>query len=123
MKAVDAASDRVTLQPMGTTYEGRQQLLLIITSRYNVIIMPSGTYANLDKNAQEKLRTCISGGGTLIATEDATKYLAANGFTKVLFRPTTEDKRILLCSCPTTCVQTKCMQKKWPVHYLKQKWI
>ena len=62
-------------------------------SRYNVIIMPSGTYANLDKNAQEKLRTWISGGGTLIATEDATKYLATNGFTKVLFRPTTEDKK------------------------------
>jgi len=60
-------------------------------SRYNVIIMPSGTYTGLDKNAQEKLRTWISGGGTLIATEDATKYLATNGFTKVIFR-STEDK-------------------------------
>lgn len=61
-------------------------------SRYNVILMPSGTYTNLDKNAQEKLRTWVSAGGTLIATEDATKYLATNGFTKVIFRPT-EDKK------------------------------
>jgi hypothetical protein len=53
---------------------------------YNVIIMPSGNYRNLDKAAQDKLRTWISGGGTLIATEDATKWLSQNGFTKVLFK-------------------------------------
>lgn len=57
-------------------------------SRYNVIIMPSGSYSNLDKGAQEKLRTWVAGGGTLIATEDATKWLANNNFTKVLFRST-----------------------------------
>jgi hypothetical protein len=60
-------------------------------SKYNVIIMPSGTYTNLDKAAQEKLRVWVSGGGTLIATEEATKYLSTNGFTKVIFR-STEDK-------------------------------
>ncbi len=65
---------------------------LINPSRYNVIIMPSGTYRNLDKAGQEKLRTWTSGGGTLIATEDATKYLATNGFTKVIFR-SSEEKR------------------------------
>ncbi len=61
-------------------------------SRYNVIIMPSGNYNTLDKAAQEKLRTWVSGGGTLIATEDATKFLATNGFTKVLFRQDSEKK-------------------------------
>jgi hypothetical protein len=55
-------------------------------SRYNVIIMPSGSYNTLDKNAQDKLKTWISGGGTLVATEDAVKYLSNNGFTKVLFK-------------------------------------
>jgi hypothetical protein len=55
-------------------------------AKYNVIIMPSGSYNNLDKNAQDKLKTWINGGGTLIATEDATKWLATNGFTKVIFR-------------------------------------
>jgi hypothetical protein len=58
----------------------------IETSRYNVIIMPSGNYRNLDKPAQDKLKNWVSNGGTLIATEDATRYLAQNGFTKVLFR-------------------------------------
>lgn len=64
----------------------------INTARYNVIIMPSGSYSNLDKNAQDKLRTWIAGGGTLIATEDATNWLAKNGMTKVLFRDAA-DKR------------------------------
>ncbi len=35
MKAIDAASERVSLQPLGVTYEGRQQLVLIITSPKN----------------------------------------------------------------------------------------
>jgi len=55
-------------------------------SAYNVIIMPSGNYRNFDKPAQEKLRSWISNGGTLIATEDAVRWLAQNGFTKVLFK-------------------------------------
>lgn len=58
----------------------------IETGKYNVIIMPSGNYRNLDKSAQDKLRNWVSNGGTLIATEDATKYLAQNGFTKVIFK-------------------------------------
>lgn len=64
----------------------------INTARYNVIIMPSGSYNNLDKNAQDKLRTWIAGGGTLIATEDATNWLAKNGMTKVLFRDAADKK-------------------------------
>lgn len=64
----------------------------INTARYNVIIMPSGSYSNLDKNAQDKLRTWIAGGGTLIATEDATNWLARNGMTKVIFRDAADKK-------------------------------
>lgn len=60
--------------------------------RYNVIIMASGAYNNLSKTAQDKLKDWISGGGTLIATEDATKWLSVNGFTKTLFK-SGEDKR------------------------------
>lgn len=58
----------------------------INTDRYNVMIMASGSYNNLNKSAQDKLRDWISAGGTLIATEDATKWLSTNGFTKVLFK-------------------------------------
>ncbi|MFN3794838.1 MAG: M14 family metallopeptidase [Chitinophagaceae bacterium] len=64
----------------------------INTARYNVIIMPSGSYSNLDKNAQDKLRTWIAAGGTLIATEDATNWLARNGMTKVIFRDAADKK-------------------------------
>jgi hypothetical protein len=60
--------------------------------RYNVIIMATGAYNNLSKTAQDKLKDWISGGGTLIATEDATKWLSVNGFTKTLFK-SGEDKR------------------------------
>ena len=62
-------------------------------SRYNVMIMPSGNYRGLNKNDLEKLRDWIAGGGTLIATEDATKYLANNGFTKVIFRSTADKNK------------------------------
>jgi Zinc carboxypeptidase len=61
-------------------------------SRYNVVIMPSGAYQNLSKPAQDKIREWISGGGTLVATEDAVKWLATNGFTKTAFRNTEEKK-------------------------------
>ena len=58
-------------------------------SRYNVIIMVSGTYPGLDK---DKLRSWVAAGGTLIATEDATKWLSTNGITKTLFR-SADDKK------------------------------
>ncbi len=58
----------------------------INADRYNVIIMASGAYNNLNKNAQDKLKDWIGAGGTLIATEDATKWLSVNGFTKTLFK-------------------------------------
>ncbi|KAF0239848.1 MAG: peptidase M14 carboxypeptidase, partial [Chitinophagaceae bacterium] len=35
MKALDAASDRITLQTLGVTYEGRTQLALIVTAPKN----------------------------------------------------------------------------------------
>lgn len=64
----------------------------INADRYNVIIMPSGSYNNLTKPAQDKLKEWISGGGTLVATEDATKWLSTNGFTRVIFK-TADEKR------------------------------
>ena len=48
MKAVDAASDRVTIQQMGTTYEGRPQLALVITSSKN--------HQNLEKIRQQHVQ-------------------------------------------------------------------
>jgi len=59
-------------------------------ARYNVIIMPSGGYNNLSRSAQDKLKNWVATGGTLIATEDATKYLAENGFTRSVFKGSEE---------------------------------
>lgn len=64
----------------------------INADRYNVIIMPSGSYNNLNKPAQDKLKEWIGAGGTLVATEDATKWLAVNGFTKVIFKNADEKR-------------------------------
>ncbi|MCA6441303.1 MAG: M14 metallopeptidase family protein [Sediminibacterium sp.] len=64
----------------------------INVGRYHTIIMPSGSYSNFNKNAQDKLRAWVSAGGTLIATEDATKWLSTNGFTAVSFKSTDEKK-------------------------------
>ena len=60
--------------------------------RYNVIIMPSGSYHNLGRSGHDKLRSWIAAGGTLIATEDATRYLADNGFTHSMFKGSDEKK-------------------------------
>jgi hypothetical protein len=64
----------------------------VAADKYNVIIMPSGSYNNLDKNAQDKLRSWVSSGGTLIATEDAVRWLSNAGFTKVTFKYADRDK-------------------------------
>ncbi|MBC7587876.1 MAG: zinc carboxypeptidase, partial [Chitinophagaceae bacterium] len=63
-----------------------ERFATIGSSKYNVIIMPSGSYINLNKDAQDKLKAWITAGGTLIATEDAVKFLATNGFTKITFK-------------------------------------
>ena len=65
----------------------------IATDKYNVIIMPSGGYNNLEKAGQDKLRNWVSSGGTLIATEDAVKWLSTAGLTKVNFKNTDSDKK------------------------------
>jgi len=63
-----------------------EQFNRIDAGKYNVIVMSSGNYQALSKAGQDKLREWVSGGGTLIAIEDAVQYLASNGFTKVLFK-------------------------------------
>jgi hypothetical protein len=53
---------------------------------YNIIIMPEGSYSNMDKQAQDKLRAWISNGGTVLAFENAGKFLSAAGITKTIYR-------------------------------------
>lgn len=53
---------------------------------YNVIILPEGSYNNMDKAAQDKLRNWISNGGTVVALEGAGKMLSNAGITRTLYR-------------------------------------
>lgn len=53
---------------------------------YNIIILPEGTYQTMDKQAQEKLRNWISNGGTVLAFENAGKFLSNVGITKTIYR-------------------------------------
>jgi Zinc carboxypeptidase len=53
---------------------------------YNVIIMPEGFYTNMEKAAQDKLRAWISNGGTVLAFENAGKFLSTAGITKTIYR-------------------------------------
>ncbi|MGZ8545656.1 MAG: M14 family zinc carboxypeptidase, partial [Flavisolibacter sp.] len=52
-------------------------------SKYNTIIMVSGTYSDLNK---DKLKAWVQGGGTLILTEDAVTWGAQSGISQVSFK-------------------------------------
>ncbi|HEX4958889.1 MAG TPA: M14 family metallopeptidase [Lacibacter sp.] len=52
---------------------------------YNIIILPEGNYSSLDKNAQDKLRAWVSNGGTVLAFENAGRFLANSGITKTMY--------------------------------------
>ncbi|WP_192821506.1 M14 family metallopeptidase [Rufibacter sp. LB8] len=46
--------------------------------KYNTLIMPDGTFNELTPAAREKLRAWVQGGGTIVATGMAVKWLADN---------------------------------------------
>lgn len=52
-------------------------------SRYNTLIMVSGRQSGLNK---EKLKEWISGGGVLIACEDAVQWCSRNGISELSFK-------------------------------------
>ncbi|MEO1051105.1 MAG: M14 metallopeptidase family protein [Bacteroidota bacterium] len=62
--------------------------------KYNTIIMVNGSYGSINK---EKLKRWIQGGGTLIATKRAGKWLADNGMSKMKYKvnkPDTSGKNL-----------------------------
>ncbi|MCB0383153.1 MAG: zinc carboxypeptidase [Psychroserpens sp.] len=60
-----------------------KNLSRIDLSRYNVIIVPSGS---VDKSATENLKNWTQNGGTLIAYRDALRWLDSNKFAKLEFK-------------------------------------
>ena len=57
----------------------------VTINNYNIIIMPEGNYNSMDKSAQEKLRAWVSNGGTVLAFENAGRFLSNSGITKTIY--------------------------------------
>jgi len=55
-------------------------------TNYNIIVMPEGSYGNMEKAEQDKLRAWISNGGTVLAFEAAGRFLASAGITRTIYR-------------------------------------
>ncbi|UII22771.1 M14 family metallopeptidase [Fulvivirga ligni] len=59
---------------------------------YNTLIMPDGTYSELNNTTIENLKSWIKAGGTIIATEKSLSYLAGLGLGKFDFKPSDNEK-------------------------------
>lgn len=55
-------------------------------SRYNTLIMVDGNYGNISKAAQDKLKSWVRQGGTIVAMQRAGKWLSGNEFTNVRYK-------------------------------------
>lgn len=66
-------------------------------NEYDVIIMPGarGLSSLLDSTAQQRLKSWVNNGGTLVATESSAEFLTKNrsGFTGVMLTEEDEDKQ------------------------------
>jgi hypothetical protein len=62
------------------TKADRRELGRIDFSRYDVIVLPSGSYGFMDGDRLEDLRRWVRGGGTLIALRQAAPWAVSNRF-------------------------------------------
>ena len=63
-----------------------EQINWIDLSKYNAILLPSGSYREWTKNEVQKLESWIQSGGTLIANQDAAEWAAKNNIGKTRFK-------------------------------------
>src|SRR5690606_11619989 len=75
---------------MPLTLLALDQMLRTDLSRYNVIIMPSGSYNLLGKQGASKLDSWVRGGGTLLARGTAMSWLAQHELGSFKFKTETE---------------------------------
>ncbi|WP_448517986.1 M14 family zinc carboxypeptidase [Rhodoflexus sp.] len=59
--------------------------------RYNTIIMANGSYPEIGQALQNRLKSWVQNGGTLIAIENAVAWAARNGLTDASFKPERRD--------------------------------
>ncbi|HMO37808.1 MAG TPA: M14 family metallopeptidase [Saprospiraceae bacterium] len=60
-------------------------------SRYNVIVMASGSYAAISEAGVTQLKTWLENGGTLVAMQTAVQWLRSKGLSSVEFKRGTPD--------------------------------
>jgi len=56
-------------------------------SRYNTLIMPGGSYSEIDGRGTEKLKNWIREGGKVIALKSANSFLKSSGIIKYSSKP------------------------------------
>ncbi len=59
--------------------------------RYNVLLLPNGSYGPLNASSQEKIKNWVRDGGTLIAWKDALKFVNKLQLAEVKFKTAPKD--------------------------------
>ncbi|MCD6346479.1 MAG: hypothetical protein J7L96_03565 [Bacteroidales bacterium] len=62
-------------------------------SRYNTLIMPGGSYSEIDSRGTEKLKNWIREGGKVIALKSANSFLKSSGIIKYSLKPAGKYKK------------------------------
>jgi hypothetical protein len=69
-----------------------ERLASVNLGSYNTLILPEGNYTSLGKSAQERIQQWVSNGGTLLAFENAGRFLTSAGITRTQYK-TAEGKQ------------------------------
>jgi len=69
----------------------QEQIGRIRMEDYNVLIMPGGSFDNINLKGKEALQTWLEKGGTLIAISRANKWLNDNGYTDLKIKTVSTD--------------------------------
>ena len=74
--------------PVTLTKTDRLQRLDI--NRYNVLIMPGGSYGNIGEQVTNKIKQWVQNGGTLIAYKNANRWIARQELADIKYKKRTE---------------------------------
>lgn len=63
-----------------------ERLSSVNLGSYTTVILPEGNYTSVSKPVQERLQQYVSNGGTILAFENAGRFLSGAGITKTLYK-------------------------------------
>ncbi len=76
---------------MNVTMVGTGDLDHIKLNRYNVLLVPSGSYGGMNTPAQERIKNWVKDGGTLIAWRDALRFVEKLNIARLKFKKLNPD--------------------------------